>query len=149
MVQFELRGNTGEEKIKITNLDGSVKGIFDLTKKWKTFEYHVPEKQPIIIDFLDGKDALGVYLKDAHKFEVSGSKYWVAWRCGHSDEKDVCQKLRDGKWGYEGKYKIKPNDNKGMLIKADNLVYVFDNFTHRLCIIDSSSSSCIFFIIIM
>ena len=114
LVQFELRGRTGNEEVEIRNREGSVYETIQLSTEWQTFIYHVPENQPIIIHFLDG-NAGNVFLNNPEKYDVIKPVIWENLSCGQVNEDQRCQKIRNGHWEYKGAYEVKPKVSQGIL----------------------------------
>ena len=105
LVQFELRGRTGNEEVEIRNREGSVYETIQLSTEWQTFIYHVPQNQPIIIHFLDG-NAGDVFLNNPEKYDVIKPNQWENLGCGQVSEDQRCQEIRDGHWEFKGAYEV-------------------------------------------
>ena len=115
-IQFELKGDTGQETIEISNREGSLMETIQLSTEWKKFTYHVPENQPIIIHFLSGH-AGDVFLKNADKYDVINPDAWEKLGCRiieSINDRNLCKEIRNGIWKHKGAYEIKPKVVQGM-----------------------------------
>jgi len=110
-LKFQLKGNSGEEKVKI-HLDGQWEE-FNIPTEWKHFEYQRPLSGQFSVEFLNdvyqkhGVANNDVYIQ-GHDIYVTdllpnfGSN--VAWECGTANENDRCGSLRDGNLSWGGTY---------------------------------------------
>ena len=116
---FQLKGYSGEEKIKI-HLDGAEEE-FDLTKEWKSFSYPCPANGQFSVEFLYDGITKDVFIQ-GHESQVTDRlpifHTTTEWKCGTSNENERCGLLREGKLLWDGKYTytVKCKSGKSCLV---------------------------------
>ena len=115
VLQFELAGNQGGEKIKIISNWGSIVEPFTLSTNWKAFSYHVTYNQPITIHFMKGDKDDAIFLKDAETFDLKESDLWIK-DCEYGNVTTLvrCPNILRGVLRKPGNYRIKPKQIQGV-----------------------------------
>lgn len=102
---IKLRGNTGEEQVKIVS--GSYERTITLSGAEQTLTLPEPMDDVFTINFLNDMGPRDVYLLES-SLEVLGAWYasFAAWNCGASNENHRCQLVRDGSMLWNGEYRF-------------------------------------------
>ena len=106
LVNLELKGVTGDEKIELYKLgdNGAKISSASLTKDWQIFNF--PSVSGLRISFV--KDIGDVILRNANFYQIEYLESKSSgWNCD-SDKEDVrCARIRKGTFAWKGDYNIK------------------------------------------
>ena len=107
-----MKGEFGHEKIKVYELKGNtlIKSV-TLTNEWHMYSFAMTNGVRIsYFKDVDGGGGVagGVFLKDAHLYQIKFIEEPKEWKCHSVDRNEKCTRVAEGKLSWNGNYLIYP-----------------------------------------
>lgn len=98
---FSVKGARGSEKIRYNGVE------YSLTKTWREFTGIIDDR--IEIEFFNDNGDRNVRFDSEHSYNARLPSMWASWNCWGpaSGRNERCQHVKDGKFKWNGVYKIR------------------------------------------